>query len=144
MLKFTPFVAGVSPSLVPRPLPLVGACRRNSLLSVAALGRDRDDEKPKDSAGKKPQGNWRQFSPKSEKPGRQLLDTLELVYATTQWPSDDTIQSFWVLHRMPRHQVVEWFAHRRRQERVRPQTWEADPSNDYVRIAGQEEDPGRG
>lgn len=58
-----------------------------------------------DSAGKKPQGNWRQFSPKSEKPGRQLLDTLELVYATTQWPSDDTIQSFWVLHRMPRHQV---------------------------------------
>jgi hypothetical protein len=40
--------------------------------------------------------------------------TLERVWERTHWPSDETIEGLWDLHRLKKEQVIEWFANKRR------------------------------
>ena len=41
--------------------------------------------------------------------------TLELVWERTKWPSDETIDSLWDLHRVRRDVVIEWFSRKRKE-----------------------------
>lgn len=43
--------------------------------------------------------------PRQYRPGKQMLASLELLFAQTPWPSKASVRSFWMLHRMPQHQV---------------------------------------
>ena len=47
---------------------------------------------------------------------RATAATLEKVFSTCHWPSDEILNSLWELHHLPRNLAIDWFAERRRQE----------------------------
>lgn len=48
---------------------------------------------------------------------KAILSTLELVFESTQSPNEEIIYSIVDLHHVPKRQVVDWFAEKRRQTR---------------------------
>lgn len=45
---------------------------------------------------------------------KAVLSTLEMVFESTQIPSEEVIYSIVDLHHVPKRQVVDWFVEKRR------------------------------